>query len=102
MDPDLLKWIINGALVLLWYLLQQKDSQQAKQIELLFKKHDLDSEELQKLKLQIASQHYVKGELDAKFDKLEATFADGFKDLGEKFDRLSMALVENAKGRGGQ
>ena len=77
------------------YLLQSKDTAQEKQIGVLFTKHDQDAKELQDLKLLIASQHYVKGELDLKFEKLEATFARGFTNLGEKFDNLSAVLIEH-------
>jgi hypothetical protein len=80
---------------ILWYLLRQKDEQQAEQIKLLFKKHDDDAKELETLKLQIAQQHYVKGELDAKFDKLEHAFRDGFATLGAKFDKLGETLIHH-------
>ena len=77
----------------LWYLLQQKDAKQQKDIELLWTKHDLDAKELELLKLQIASQHYVKSELDSKFDRMEETFKDGFKSLGMKVDHLTTTLI---------
>jgi uncharacterized protein HemX len=86
---------ISGVGTVLWYLLRQKDEQQAEQIKLLFKKHDEDAEELRKLQLQIAQQHYVKGELDVKFDKLEGAFRDGFSALGAKFDELGRALMQH-------
>jgi hypothetical protein len=88
-------------------LLRNKDQAQAEQIAMLFKKHDDDVAALQELRLQIANNHYVKHELDLRFDKLEATFTRGFdelgkalRDLGVRFDRLSDRLVEsNADGR---
>lgn len=102
MDSESLKWLIEGLLAVLWWLLRQKDISQGKalddqqnQINLLFKKHDTDVAELQALKLQIASQHYVKGELDTKFDRLESSFREGLRDLGDKFDSLSQALLSD-------
>ena len=86
--------ILSGFFVLLWYLLQQKDEKQQKDIELLWTKHDLDARELDALRLQIASQHYVKSELDSKFDRMEETFRTGFKDLGSKVDSLTSSLLK--------
>lgn len=96
MDKELVLYIAGGLFGLLWFLLRQKDAAQAEQIKLLFKKHDEDSAELQALKLQIASQHYVKGELDQKFDRLEVTFREGLESLGSKFDKLSAILIERS------
>ena len=58
----------------------------------LIVKHEADVRELAELRERIAREHYVKQELDNKFDKLERAFTDGFKDLGVKFDRLSEAI----------
>ena len=92
---DVILMGISGVGTVVWYLLRQKDDQQAEAIALLFKKHDEDYAELQALKLQIASQHYVKGELDDKFDRLESAFRSGFAELGAKFDRLGETLVQH-------
>lgn len=86
---------ISGTGSVVWYLLRQKDAAQQAAIDLLFKKHDEDYRELQELKLRIASEHYVKGELDHKFDKLEGAFRDGFADLGKKFDNLGQVLIRH-------
>ena len=72
----------------------------AKQIALLFSKHDEDSSRLDTFQLKIASDHYVKHELDMRFDKLEAAFSRGFAELGGKFDRLSDRLLESHNGNG--
>jgi hypothetical protein len=95
MPTEYITLTISGVGCVVWYLLRTKDEAQGKAIELLFSKHDADYAELQALKLQIASQHYVKGELDHKFDKLEGAFRDGFTSLGTKFDRLGDVLVEH-------
>ena len=86
--------VISAFFIVLWYLLQQKDVKQQKDIEMLWQKHDVDAKELENLKLQIASQHYVKTELDSKFDRMEETFRAGFKDLGTKVDSLTSALLK--------
>lgn len=85
---------LTGLFVALWYLLTQKDAKQQKDIELLWQKHDADAKELDMLKLQIASRHYEKNELDNKFDRMEETFRSGFKDLGSKVDTLTNALLK--------
>lgn len=97
MDKDVVMYVAGAIFAVLWYLLRQKDAVQAAQIQLLFKKHDDDYEALQVVKLQLASQHYVKGELDTKFDKLEGAFKDGLDSLGKKFDHLSDVLIERVK-----
>lgn len=84
------------------YLLNKKDAAQEKEItelkgtcKLLFKKHDDDVAALVLLQRQIDKEHYVKPELDARFQSLESTFRTGMHDLGAKFDRLSNLLVEH-------
>lgn len=70
---------------------------QEQQIAALFDKHDIDAAELVKLKYDIAKEHYVKGELDLRFDKLEASFTKGFDSLGDKFDKLADTLVDHMR-----
>ena len=97
MDSSFVLLTVEGVFAVLWWLLRQKDAAQQKSIEILFKKHDDDARELQELKLQIAEGHYKKGELDAKFDRLESAFRDGLRDLGDKFDHLAGVLVDRRK-----
>lgn len=66
----------------------QKDSQK------LFELHDRDAANLNELRLMIANEHYPKKELDIRFEKLDVTFREGFKDLGDRFDRLTTALLK--------
>lgn len=94
-DKDLFMLALSGIVAVLWWLLRQKDAAQARQIEQLFQKHDEDAKALQDLRVEIAKTHYVKDELDARFDRLETTFRDGFGNLGQKFDRLSEALTNH-------
>lgn len=97
--------VILGLLAIIGYFLKQKDAQQQaehdalkadyeKQIALLWQKHDQDAKDLSDLRLHIASQHYVKTELDSRFDKMELAFQHGFQDIGTKLDRLNDILVE--------
>ena len=87
--------VVTGVFTVLWWLLRSRDEKQAKQIDLLFDKHDVDSEKLVQLELKIASSHYIKPELDNKFRVLETSIKDGMHDLGTKFDRLSAILIES-------
>lgn len=77
-----------------WFL-RSKDEAQAKQIALLFVKHDQDAEALADLKERIAREHYVKGELDARFQRLEDAFKTGFHELGAKIDKLADAMMNH-------
>ena len=99
---------LGGLFSLMWWLLQQKDAKQQSEMEeikkvmdetnkTLWRKHDEDSEQLRQLELRIASEHYVKTELDAKFDRMETTFREGFKDLSGKIDELSKVLITQFK-----
>lgn len=94
MDQHTMLLIITALFSVLFWLLQMKDSKQAKQIDLLFEKHDADAEKLQALELRIAQQHYDKRELDVKFDKLERTFSEGFFTLSESVENVRTLLVQ--------
>lgn len=59
----------------------------------LWAKHELDVRELQDLRERIAREHYVKQELDMKFDKVERAITDGLKDVSGKIDKLAEALL---------
>lgn len=95
MEEKILLWAVGALVTLAIGLLKMKDAAQAKQIDLLFDKHDEDAKKLADLELKIAQNHYVKGELDTKFDKLERAFVEGFKALGDKFDKLSTTLMRH-------
>lgn len=93
MEFDIIKLAIVGVFAVVWYLLKQKDAQQEASIKDLYDKHSADVEKLRDLEVRLAKDHYVKTELDARFDRLESTFRDGFKALGDRFDRLSNVLL---------
>lgn len=101
MSPEIIAAVFTAIWGLVSWLLRNKDKQQEKQLEeqdrkisLLFGKHDEDVKDLQDLRVQIAGNHYQRHELDARFDKLETAFKDGFKALGDKVDRLAESLIE--------
>jgi hypothetical protein len=85
--------LITPLCLIIWYFLRQKDIQQQEAINLLFAKHEADAKELAELKLQIASRHYEKNELDAKLDRLLATVQDTQREMAAKIDGLTNALL---------
>lgn len=91
--------VITGLFSVVAWLLQNKDAAQASQIKLLFEKHDLDVQALQELRVQIAARHYERPELDAKFEKLDNTFREGFKDISSRIDRLTELMTQGHTGQ---
>lgn len=100
--------IPSGLIIVLWYLLRQKDNKQTEEITKLFELHDADVEKLGMLKLELAKNHYEKSELDPKFLRLEAAITEGLNrmnhDLGVKIDKLSEVMQGHliADGKKGQ
>lgn len=93
---------IFGVLIVpvITYLLDKKDTAQEKEIaalqetcRLLFKKHDEDAAALGLLQRQIDKEHYIKPELDARFQSLETTFREGFTGLRTEFKELANILI---------
>lgn len=105
---DLTMLIPSGLIIVLWYLLRQKDNKQADEITKLFELHDADVEKLTSLKLELAKNHYEKAELDPKFIRLELAITEGLnrmnRDLGLKLDKLSDVMQAHLidEGRKGQ
>jgi hypothetical protein len=93
---------ILGMIGVIGWFLRQKDEAQAKQITMLWSKHDEDAKALADLKLEIAKEHYIKSELDARFTHLEVAFKAGFDHLGAKFDRLTDILVAHVSKEDGK
>ena len=113
---DYLLAALGCLFTVLWYLLRQKDDNQERKINenaatskkelldlesqiqtsvaLLFKKHDEDEKALNSFELQIARTHYIKDELDVKFNKLELSFKESFKEVQIKLDKVIDILVE--------
>lgn len=95
LDPKVLSALVLALVSVVGYLLRQKDVEQSKQIQLLFRKHDDDVERLAALELRIAQDHYRKIDLDPKFDRLERSIRESGAELGAKFDALSAALLRH-------
>jgi len=94
LEPSELFIIFIGALVaVVGYLLKRKDEEQERNITDLYEKHHTDAERLHTVELRLATDHYVKSELDSKFDKMEEVMTHGFESLGVKFDVLSATLM---------
>lgn len=81
-------FLLGGIFTVLWFLLRQKDAKQGDEIALLFKKHDEDAKRLQELELDIARRHYVKDELDSRFDRLENSIRESMRELGAEIRSL--------------
>ncbi len=97
MSYEVLLWIGGIVIGLIGYLLSRRDAAQAEQIADLYAKHETDAKALQDLQVKVASEHYVKQELDARFIKLESLIDAGLRGLGEKMDKLTDALLEHIK-----
>jgi hypothetical protein len=90
-------FIVGAVFTFIGFLLRQKDEKQEEQIKLLFSKHDEDAARLEELRLEIAKHHYIRSELDAKFDKLENSIVEGLDKLGAKFDKLGERLMKDSQ-----
>lgn len=100
MDPITYAGLTTILIGLVGWLLADKDTKQQKEIaelqatcKLLFKKHDDDAAALVLLQRQIDKEHYVKPELDARFQSLESTFREGFASLKSEFRELAQLLM---------
>ena len=105
-NHEIMQYVITAVFIVVWFLLRQKDAKQQKEfdeykisqatlVNKLFELHDRDAKELQELKLQIAANHYEAKTIDIKFEKLETTFKDGFRELGAKFDKFFTMYTEH-------
>ena len=91
---DLWALIIGGLVAVISWALKQKDEAQGRQITALWTKHDEDAKALAELKERIAREHYLKHELDSRFESLELSFREGMRDLGGKMDKLTETLIQ--------
>lgn len=105
MESMLLDVVVGMVLALVGYLLKRKDEEQEKLIEDLYNKHNTDAERLHQVELKLAADHYVKSELDTKFDKLELVISTGFRDLNAHLEVLcanTVARITYEESRRGQ
>jgi len=88
-------YAITGLFGVIFWFIRERMSFLDKQIALLFIKHDDDVDRLVQLEQRISREHYVKGELDNRFQRLEDAFSKGFNDLGNKLDKLATILTDH-------
>lgn len=93
MDPATYAGLTAILIGLVGWLLSNKDAKQAEEIKILFKKHDDDAAALASLRIEIAKEHYLKHELDSRFQSLEQAIKESSHTLGMKFDHLAETLV---------
>lgn len=93
MDPATYAGLTAILIGLVGWLLSNKDAKQAEEIAILFKKHDDDAAALASLRIEIAKEHYLKHELDSRFQSLEQAIKESSHTLGMKFDHLAETLV---------
>ena len=99
MPAELWVLLVSIIFAVIGYLLSRKDAQQASDITLLWEKHDDDAKRLQDLELDIAKHHYLKAELDPKFEQLTIYFKAGMETLGAKVDKLTDTLIHKGNGQ---
>ena len=93
---------ITGLVTLIGYLLKQKDNAQEKLIEDqakliadLYTKHNLDVDRLHNLEIQLAQNHYQKGELNLILGEVRDTFKAGVSELSFKLDQLNTSFLNH-------
>jgi biopolymer transport protein ExbB/TolQ len=86
-------FVMGGIFTVLWYLLQNKDAAQERELAQLWIKHDEDAKSLAELKLSIAEGYSKKHELEARFQKLEESMHQGFKEMSSKLDNISNTML---------
>lgn len=95
MDPVTYVSLTTVLIGLVGWLLSNKDTKQAQEIDILFKKHDEDAAALAALRIEIAKEHYLKHELDDRFRSLEQAIKESSATLGSQFDNLAKTLVSH-------
>lgn len=88
---SILLYAVTTSGAIIGYLLKAKDAALEREIQQLWSKHDDDARALQRLEIQVAGEHYKRGELDSRFDRLEEGIRNEMRDLGKKLDALIAA-----------
>ncbi len=97
MEPLTYAGLTSLLIGLVGWLLSNKDAKQGHEIELLFKKHDEDAKALADLRIEIAKEHYLTHELDARFQSLQDTVKEEMRRLGGQFEHLTNILIEHVR-----
>jgi len=89
---QIISGVVAAVFALLWYLLKRKDEAQERHINILFAKiHDSETK-VGDLRLEIAKDHYLKDEVERRFEKLEKTFKEGFEAINMRLEKLTDIL----------
>ena len=67
------------------------------EVNLLFKKHDNNASDIAAVKLTLAGEHYKRGELDIKFEKLDTTIKEGFRELSVDLKEMTTSINDTYK-----
>lgn len=104
-----MEWIFGGISLLfgvIGYLLSLKDKRQGEEImemktnykadfENLYRLHHEDEEKLAEYKLVIAQNHYTQPQVDFRFQQLDNTMKDGFKELSVDLKEMTKMLTDH-------
>ncbi len=85
---SLVSGIFTILLVVLWWFVRQRDEERKDQDRRLTDEVVRLERYLNDLKLTLASDYYAKEEMDKRFDKLEDTIREMWRELGGKMDAL--------------
>ena len=67
------------------------------EVDTLFKKHDIVVHDIADVKLTLAGKHYERTELDIKFEKLDTTIKEGFRELSVDLKEITISINETYK-----
>lgn len=88
---------LGAVFTVLWWMMKEKDKATQRNIEKLWEEHEKDAKRLQEVELEIAKHHYIKSELDEKFDELKIEIKDGLHNLSEQLKSFTSATIELIK-----
>lgn len=100
---DFLQWGVTALFGIIGWLLANKDKKQGeeiaelknefkKEVETLYRLHHLDEEKLAEYKLIVAQNHYTQPQVDFRFQQLDNTMREGFKELSADIKDMTKLL----------
>ena len=110
---EIIMAVISGLFSVIWTLLKVQVARMQKDIDTiasstgkfstveqankLFELHDQDAIALTEVKMTLAGKHYERTELDIKFDKLDQTIKNGFRELSTDLKEMTVSISETYK-----
>ena len=110
---EIIMAVISGLFSVIWTLLKVQVARMQKDIDTiasstgkfstveqankLFELHDQDAIALTEVKMTLAGKHYERTELDIKFDKLDQTIKNGFRELSTDLKEMTVSINETYK-----